>query len=53
MAYPRACALAEDLWTPASGKNYEQFIQRLDLHLQRLQAMQVHFRMPENIKENP
>ena len=44
MAYPRACALAEVLWSPAADRNFESFLLRLDAHLARLQAAEVNFR---------
>jgi len=47
MAYPRACALAELAWLPKEQKDYENFIQRLGTHLQRLEKLGVNFRKPE------
>lgn len=44
MAYPRACALAEVDWSPKDSKNYDEFLQRLRVHLQRLAAMHVNYR---------
>ncbi len=32
MALPRMCALAENLWTPASLKNYDSFLKRMKAH---------------------
>jgi hexosaminidase len=49
MTYPRACALAEDLWTPNESKDYGNFIDRLRTHLIRLKAMDVNYRQPEEI----
>jgi hexosaminidase len=46
MAYPRACAIAEVTWTDPRRKNWEDFKQRLDVHLERLRAQRVHFRTP-------
>jgi alpha-N-acetylglucosaminidase len=43
MAYPRACALAEVLWSPRGDRNFESFLLRLDSHLARLQAAEVNF----------
>lgn len=43
MAYPRAIALAEVLWTPASRKNFKDFLQRLTQHTDRLDGMNVHY----------
>jgi hypothetical protein len=44
MAYPRACALAEVTWTDKTLKNWDNFRQRLDTHVQRLQVQGVNFR---------
>jgi hexosaminidase len=44
MAYPRACALAEVGWTEPKKKDYDDFYQRLTMHVQRLKAMDVNFR---------
>ncbi len=50
MAYPRAIALAEALWTPPSKKDYASFVLRLASHLERLDGMGVryaqHLRVP-------
>jgi hexosaminidase len=37
MAFPRAFALAELTWTSAALKNYDNFLQRLHVHLSRYQ----------------
>ncbi|MHC4640302.1 MAG: beta-N-acetylhexosaminidase [Planctomycetota bacterium] len=44
MAYPRAAALAEVGWSPKSSKDYDNFLQRLRSHIQRLKAMQINYR---------
>jgi hexosaminidase len=44
MAFPRACALSEVLWSPADARNYEQFVVRLRTHVQRLSVMDVNYR---------
>jgi hexosaminidase len=44
MAFPRACALAEVVWTPQARRNYDQFLPRLKTHLERLTLMGVNFR---------
>jgi hexosaminidase len=46
MAFPRAAALAEVLWTPAARKDVGDFRDRLDTHLQRLNALDVNVRVP-------
>lgn len=44
MAYPRLCAMAEDLWSPKDVKNWDWFQLRLKTHLERLQVLDVNFR---------
>lgn len=48
MGFPRACALAEVVWTPQSQRNYEDFLKRLKTHLERLGQMGVRFRELDN-----
>lgn len=43
MAYPRASALAEVLWTPKVNRNWENFSNRLIIHLNRLDAFDVNY----------
>ena len=44
-AFPRLCALAENLWTPPDARDYPDFLRRLqDAHLGRLDAMGVEYR---------
>ena len=43
MAYPRAIALAEVLWTPRRKQNFDEFRTRLHLHLQRLDILGVNY----------
>ena len=43
MVYPRACAMAEVLWTPKSSRNYVDFLSRLEHHLKRLDALNIHY----------
>ncbi|MCB9850847.1 MAG: beta-N-acetylhexosaminidase [Phycisphaerales bacterium] len=47
MAFPRACALAEVLWSPAEARDWSAFQERLGVHLKRLDAMSVNYRKPE------
>jgi len=42
--FPRLCALAEVLWTPREARDYPDFTRRLATHLERLAALDVHFR---------
>ena len=44
MAYPRACALIETLWSPKQLKNYENYVTRLRHHLKRLEAKGINYR---------
>jgi hexosaminidase len=44
MAFPRAAALAEVLWTPVSQKRLDDFKLRLREHLGRLNALDVNYR---------
>ncbi|HZX74576.1 MAG TPA: family 20 glycosylhydrolase, partial [Cyclobacteriaceae bacterium] len=43
MVYPRACAMAEVLWTPPQQRNYEDFLKRMDPHFKRLDAWGVNY----------
>ncbi len=43
MAYPRACALAEVVWSAKQPRQLDQFVPRLKTHLQRLKLMDVNF----------
>ncbi|MBO9151100.1 family 20 glycosylhydrolase [Chitinophaga sp. GCM10012297] len=45
--YPRALALAEIAWSPASKKNYRTFKEKLKGALEDLDARGVNFRIPE------
>ncbi len=47
MALPRMCALAEVVWSPAEARSWEGFLQRLDRHGKRLDAMGVNYRRVE------
>jgi hexosaminidase len=44
MAFPRAAALAEALWTAPARKNFADFSARLTSHLDRLKALDVNYR---------
>jgi len=44
MAYPRAAALAEAVWS--AQRDYDDFLRRLRVHLQRLDQLQVNYRNP-------
>lgn len=44
MAFPRACAVSEVVWTQQDLREYDEFLQRLPFHLDRLGQMGVNFR---------
>ncbi|MFO7905020.1 MAG: beta-N-acetylhexosaminidase [Planctomycetota bacterium] len=44
MAYPRACALIETLWSPKTQRDFAQFARRLKRHCDRLDTLQVNYR---------
>ncbi|MFO7976478.1 MAG: beta-N-acetylhexosaminidase [Candidatus Hydrogenedentota bacterium] len=44
MAFPRACAMAEVVWTPKKRRDFEGFMKRLPVHLERLEAIDVNYR---------
>jgi hexosaminidase len=46
MAFPRMTALAEVAWTPRERKDLADFRRRLDVHLRRLDLLQVNYRKP-------
>jgi hexosaminidase len=43
MAYPRACALAEVVWSDPARKNWPDFAARLKTHFARLEALKVNY----------
>jgi hexosaminidase len=43
MAYPRAAALAEVLWSPVSRRSWDDFSRRLPSHLRRLDVIGVKY----------
>ncbi|WP_421774139.1 beta-N-acetylhexosaminidase [Gracilimonas sp.] len=43
MAYPRATALSEVLWTPVENKNWLEFRSRLQTHFERLDILEVNY----------
>jgi alpha-N-acetylglucosaminidase len=44
MAYPRAAAMSEVLWSPRDNRNYDQFLVHLTEHAKRFKAMEVNYR---------
>lgn len=43
MVYPRACALAEAVWSPNEKHDYIDFLQRMEIHLKRLKNWNVNY----------
>jgi len=43
MAYPRACALAEVVWSSKENRNYSSFLHRMETHLNRLKDWNINF----------
>ncbi|KAA2240156.1 family 20 glycosylhydrolase [Chitinophaga agrisoli] len=43
MVYPRATAMAEVVWSPKEKRNYDDFVERLKVHLHRLDLKQVNY----------
>lgn len=52
MLLPRLCALSEVLWTPASLKNYEDFLNRMSTHYELLAKKGYNFRVPPPLSES-
>ena len=44
MAFPRACALCEAIWTCSNRKDYDDFLARMNTHLKRLDILDVNYR---------
>lgn len=53
MTWPRACALAEAAWTPATGKDWAAFEQRLRIHEARLDRLRVNYRRSDGAPAQP
>jgi len=53
MAFPRACALSEVLWSPAGTRDFNEFVVRLREHLKRLKAAGVNFRPLDHSAPGP
>ena len=49
MAFPRAIALAEVVWSPRAIRNLDGFYARLALNLRHLERLGVNYRIPERI----
>lgn len=44
MAYPRMCAIAEDVWSSMASRDFSGFSRRLTAHLERLKLLDVNYR---------
>src|ERR1035437_1361226 len=44
MVFPRLCALAEIVWSPAPARNWDDFSHRLHIHYTRLDASGINYR---------
>ena len=53
MAYPRALAMAEVVWSPKEKRNIDSFYARLVGNLPHLESMGVNYRIPESRNANP
>ena len=49
MVFPRLLAFSESVWSPASGKDYGDFLRRLPYQLGRLEKQAVNYRIPEPV----
>ncbi len=49
MTFPRLCALAEVVWSPADTRNWDDFSARLKTHLKRLDALGVNYRRDTSV----
>jgi hexosaminidase len=47
MIFPRACALAEVDWSPATKRNFQDFEQRMQVQCARLDESGINYRRPE------
>ena len=43
MTYPRACALADVLWSPQDKRDWHDFTTRLRIHFNRLDTMNINY----------
>ena len=43
MIFPRLCAIAEAVWTPKEGKDFEDFSRRLAVHKKRLDILEINY----------
>ncbi|WP_289053775.1 beta-N-acetylhexosaminidase [Carboxylicivirga marina] len=50
MALPRLCALSDVVWSNNSDRDYQVFLRALVTHLQRLDEMQINYRLPDELR---
>jgi len=50
MAFPRVCALAEVAWTNVGLRDYDDFVGRLPMHLERLKRVGVRYRPLDSVE---
>jgi hexosaminidase len=43
MVYPRAAAMAEVVWSPKEGRDYNEFLKRMKEHIKRLEEWDVNY----------
>ena len=48
MLLPRMLALSEVVWSPAEAKDYQDFLERIEWHLDRFDALGVNYRPLDN-----
>ncbi len=53
MAFPRLVALSEAVWSGKDRRDFANFMQRLPVHLQRLDALDVNYRRLDTVKVVP
>ncbi len=53
MAYPRAAALSEVVWSPQAQRNLPGFYKRLKADLEHLDVLGVNYRTPDALNEGP
>jgi hexosaminidase len=44
MTFPRACALAEVTWSAKDSRNWDDFMRRLQIHVRRLDELNINYR---------
>lgn len=49
MIWPRALALSETAWSPATKKNLQRFMKKLPAELARMENEKINFRIPEPV----